>query len=243
MRLLIQRKYWHRYLIKKKLALINPRLTKNVKILFFKLKESINCSAFRYFASMKLILSFGLLFCFFTMFAQVIPERELYRRLDLGEEMLKRGEYEEANNEFLFVIENMKNLPPKIAYFFGRNSFHLGQYKQSINWLNKYIQLQGTSGPYYEQAVSFLDRAERQYIARQKSASTNDLYEASLFDCGGFEKMICPVCKGDGVIIKKNPFGKSYNTCHYCEGNAYLSCEDYNLFMQGKLSPEESTNN
>jgi tetratricopeptide (TPR) repeat protein len=170
--------------------------------------------------------------------AQEIPERELYRRLDQGEEMLKLGEYEKANDEFLFVIRNMNNLPPKIAYFFGRNSYHLGEYKQSINWLNKYIQLQGTSGPFYDQAVSFLERAEEQFIVTQKSKNSTDLYESSMFDCGGFDKMICPVCKGDGVIIKNNPFGKSYNTCHYCDGNAYLSCDDYNLFMQGKLAPE-----
>lgn len=173
----------------------------------------------------------------------MIPERELYQRLDKGEAYLKQGQYEEANQEFLYVMENMSSLPPKIAYFFGRNSFHLGRYKQSINWLNKYIQLQGTTAPYYEQAIAFLNQAEEKFIENNKSTDAqNDLLEASLFDCGGFDKMICPVCKGDGVIIKNSPFGKTYNTCHYCEGDAYLTCENYNLFMQGKLEAETPGN-
>ena len=175
---------------------------------------------------------------------QVIPDRELYRRLDQGEDFLKKGEYESANTEFLFVMQNMKNLPPKIAYFFGRNSFHLGRFKQSINWLNKYIQLQGTGGPYYDQAITFLNKAEESYIKSNRSdAAENNLYEASLFDCGGFDKMFCPICKGEGVIIKYNAFGKTYNTCHYCDGKAYLTCDNYNLFMQGKLAPEDKVKN
>jgi tetratricopeptide (TPR) repeat protein len=192
---------------------------------------------------MKYIFFLGVICIWFNTMGQVIPEREFYRRLDLGENYLKQGKYEEANSEFLFVMENMPSLPPKIAYFFGRNSYHLGRYKQSINWLNKYIQLQGTSAPFYDQAITFLNLAEEKYIKKNKSANeTGNLFEASLFDCGGFDKMICPVCKGDGVIIKNSPFGKTYNTCHYCKGDAYLSCADYNLFMQGKLGPDNPDN-
>lgn len=193
---------------------------------------------------MKYLFFFFFIGITLALSAQLIPERELYRRLDQGETYMKEGKYEQANTEFIFVIENMTQLPPKMAYFFGRNSYHLGRYKQSINWLNKYIQIQGTSGPYYDQAISFLDKAEEQYIQTQRSSTqSNDLTEVSLFDCGGFDKMICPVCKGDGVIIKRTPFGKNYNTCHYCNGNAYLSCTDYNLFMQGKLAPNELKTN
>lgn len=193
---------------------------------------------------MKYFLALSVCYIYFSSDAQVIPERELFRRLDLGESYLKQGKYEEANNEFLYVMENMKSLPPKIAYFFGRNSFHLGRYKQSINWLNKYIQLQGTAAPYYDQAIAFLNQAEEKFIENnQDPKARGNLFEASLFDCGGFDKMICPVCQGDGVIIKNSPFGKTYNTCHYCEGDAYLSCDDYNLFMQGKLEAGSNSHN
>lgn len=150
---------------------------------------------------------------------------------------MKSGKYEEANQALLFVLGNLKPLPPKVAYLFGRNSYHLGQYKQSINWLNKYIQLQGTGGAYYDQAVSFLNRSEEQYMKIQRANSVdNSLSTESLYDCGGLDKMICPVCKGEGVVIKKSAFGNTYQTCPYSKGLSYLSCEDYNLFMMGKLA-------
>lgn len=179
-----------------------------------------------------------------AVYAQEIPEREFYRRIDQGESFMKSGRYEEADQEFLFVLQNMPSLPPKVAYFFGRNSYHLGRYKQSINWLNKYLQLQGTSAAYYDQAVSFLDRAENEYMKIQRADTTlNDLTKPSFYDCGGLSKMICPVCNGNGVVIRSNPFGNVYETCHYCLGNSYLTCEDYNLFMMGKLDPPSKTEN
>ena len=178
------------------------------------------------------------------LLGQEIPEREFYRRIDEGESLMKSGQYEAADKEFLFVLQNMPSLPPKVAYFFGRNSYHLGQYKQSINWLNKYLQLQGTAAAYYEQAVSFLERAEDEYMKIQRSSNqVVDLTKPSFYDCGGLSKMICPVCNGNGVVIKKNPFGNVYETCPYCLGEAYLSCEDYNLFMMGMLEAPSQTQN
>ena len=58
------------------------------------------------------------------------------------------------------------------------------------------------------------------------------------FDCGGMEKILCPVCKGEGVVFKKGPFETLYQTCPYSEGKPYISCSDYNLFMKGELEPK-----
>ena len=173
--------------------------------------------------------------------AQQIPESEFARRLDRGELLMKEGKYQQALEEFLFIINNKEVLPSNLAYFFGRNSYHIGEYKQSINWLNKYIQLKGTTGFYYKEAVGFLESAEREYMKMQRAfaaETTRDLANED-YDCGGLDKMICPVCKGSGVLIKQGPIDMYYQTCPYCDGDSYLSCEDYNLFMRGRLQPKK----
>lgn len=127
-----------------------------------------------------------------------------------------------------------------MAYYFGRNSYHLGKYKQSINWLNKYIQLKGTKGRYYEPAIQFLQFAEDEYLKIQRKQAKQievDLENAE-YDCGGLTKMLCPVCHGSGVVIHTGLFGEVYKTCPYSLGEGYLSCEDYNLFMRGDLEPK-----
>ncbi len=188
----------------------------------------------------KPFLVFLLLIGVNYLYSQRIPESEFSMRMDKGENLMKQGRYKEAQEEFLFVIANKEVLPANLAYFFGRNSYYLEEYKQSINWLNKYIQLKGTQGSYYKEAVAFLELSEEEFVKQQRVNSENVSNELKNeeYDCGGLEKMICPVCKGSGVLIKKGPINNIYSTCPYCSGDSYLSCEEYNLFMRGKLEPK-----
>ena len=92
------------------------------------------------------ILVFTLLLCGMVLSVQgQILKTELNRRMDAGAEMMFGEKYDSADVEFTVVLKNMKPLPSRMAYFYGRNSFHLGEYKRAINWLNKYIQLKGTT--------------------------------------------------------------------------------------------------
>ena len=63
----------------------------------------------------------------------------------------------------------MEVIPTDLAYLFGRNSFHLASYKQSVNWLNKYLQLKGTKGQYYQEAIQYLQFSEDKYMELQRS--------------------------------------------------------------------------
>lgn len=189
---------------------------------------------------MRRVLSICFLAIAFCGSSQIIRDSELRRRMDKGAELMAIGKYDSAQILFQSVLQNMEKLPSEMAYLFGRNSYHVGKFKQSINWLNKYIQLKGTKGRYYEPAIQFLQFAEDEYLRIQRQAAKQfevDLSSAE-YDCGGLEKMLCPVCHGSGVVIQAGLFNEVYKTCPYSEGEGYLSCEEYNLFMRGSLEPK-----
>jgi len=173
--------------------------------------------------------------------AQGVVESHMTMKMDQGVELMEQRRYEEADEVFKYVLKNMTKLPSEMAFYFGKNSYYLGKYKQSINWLNKYIQLKGTQGRYHEEASKFLRMSEESYREESmaKTQAMKDNIESSNdFDCGGLGKMLCPVCHGEGVVIKQGPFEPIYQTCPYSAGKAYLTCEEYNLFMRGELKPK-----
>lgn len=172
--------------------------------------------------------------------AQFVRDSEVFRRMDLGRDLMYAGLYDSAQMQFLFVLENMEKLPSEIAYYFGRNSYHLHKFKQSINWLNKYIQLKGTKGRFYEEAIQYLQRSEEEYlrIRRGQIRRLEDELNNANYDCGGLEKMLCPACHGSGVIIIAGTFDRVYKTCAYSAGEGFLTCEEFNLFMRGELVPK-----
>lgn len=189
---------------------------------------------------MKISLTVCFSLVVFLLQGQIVRESEILRRMDYGRDLMNAGEYEDAQVEFLFVLENKEKLPSDMAYYFGRNSYHLGKYKQSINWLNKYIQLKGTKGRFYETSIRYLQLAEDEYIKirRGQVKRLEDDLESANYDCGGLEKMLCPVCHGSGVVISNGTFDQVYKTCPYSAGEGYLSCEEFNLFMRGELEPK-----
>ena len=167
--------------------------------------------------------------------------------LDLGIQHYENGQYEEADKLFRQVLEAVKVLPAEICYYFGANSYHLGKYKQSINWLNKYIELKGTSGRYFQECTQYLEKAENEY--RQASASnrkSQDVYDPGQevdytvmpkVDCGPSGLVVCPVCKGQTVIIKRSALGTVYRPCPWCDEHGNLTCDEYNLLLLGQLKP------
>lgn len=167
---------------------------------------------------------------------------ELMRQLDSGVYLMDRGEYVRADKKFRYVLENIKSVPSDLTFYFGKNSFYLGNFSQAIDWLNKYIQLRGTSGQFYQEATTVLRDSEK-LLLEQRSKSGNEAAEVLSrnyeIDCGPSNKVSCPVCKGDHVIIKKGAFGDEYRTCPYCNEHGYLSCDDYNKLLRGELQKKQ----
>jgi tetratricopeptide (TPR) repeat protein len=169
------------------------------------------------------------------------------RYLDLGKRQFENGNYANADESFRTVLDAVKVLPAEICYYFGANSYYLGKYKQSINWLNKYIELKGTSGQFFEESTNLLEQARNQYRQMEEAESGTN-YEPSQqvdytvmpeVDCGPTGKVVCPVCKGQTVIIKRSALSVDYRSCPYCDDHGNLSCDNYNLLLQGKLKPKD----
>jgi hypothetical protein len=160
--------------------------------------------------------------------------------LDSAVVMIDDGEYATAEVKLMYVLNNIKSVPSDLTFYFGKNSYYLSKYKQSVDWLNKYIQLKGTSGQFYAEATDILKKAETGLLMErakdvekaQQVLSTN--YD---IDCGPAGKVTCPVCKGNTVIIKKGYLSDEYKTCPYCDKHGNLTCDEYNQLIRGELKP------
>lgn len=203
---------------------------------------------------LKGIVIFGLLFSGMLMRLEVaLAQGDEYERLqqlkylDLGIRQFEGGNYEDADESFRHVLESVKVLPAEICYYFGANSYHLGKYKQSINWLNKYIELKGTSGQYFDLSTEYLKKAQDQYLGDNQSKNEVayeprqqiDYTVMPEVDCGPSGKVICPVCKGQTVIISRSAMSLVYRSCQYCDQHGNLSCDQYNLLLKGQLKPKD----
>ena len=166
----------------------------------------------------------------------------LLRQLDSGVYYMDMGNYVTADKKFQYVLDNVKSVPSDLTFFFGKNSFYMQRNKQSIDWLNKYIQLKGTNGQYSQEAAQLLKKAEIEFNKEKAVASVKAEQVLSTnydIDCGPAGKVTCPVCKGDHVIVKKVAFGSEYKTCPYCNEHGILTCEEYNSLLRGELLPRQ----
>jgi hypothetical protein len=174
----------------------------------------------------------------YKMQQEQLKKTELLRQLDSGVYLMDTGNYLAADTKFRHVLENIKSVPSDLTFFFGKNSYYLEKYKQSIDWLTKYIQLKGTNGQYSQEATSLLKNAESEYLKEKTSEMQKAGEVLSVnyeIDCGPSGRVTCPVCKGDHVLIKKGAFGSEYTTCPYCNEHGLLTCQQYNLLLRGEL--------
>src|SRR3954471_861347 len=79
--------------------------------------------------------------------------RVVRQQMDSGVYYMDHEEYELADSKFKYALSNMRSIPSDLTFFFGKNSYFLEKYKQSVDWLTKYIQLKGTTGNYSAEAI------------------------------------------------------------------------------------------
>ncbi|HQQ98471.1 MAG TPA: hypothetical protein PLX35_14465 [Cyclobacteriaceae bacterium] len=164
--------------------------------------------------------------------------RQIRQQMDSGIYLLEHEEYAKADIKLRYALDNMKSVPSDLVYYFGKNSYYIAKYKQSVDWLSKYIQLKGTTGQYSADAAAWLAKAEASLIAEQQvgtQKASEVLSKDYMIDCGPSGKVTCPVCNGTTVIIKKDYLGEKYKSCPYCSKHGYLTCEEYNQLLRGQL--------
>ncbi|MBX2916843.1 MAG: hypothetical protein KF856_16360 [Cyclobacteriaceae bacterium] len=169
---------------------------------------------------------------------QAEKQRAIDRQIDSVAILINRQQYEAADAKILDLLKNVRSVPSDLTFYLGKNSFYLNKFKQSVDWLNKYIQLKGTAGQFSEEAINLKANAEvellkeKQLEAKQAAQILSKDFD---IDCGPTGKVACPVCNGSTVIIKKTYLGETYKTCGYCNHTGALSCEDFNKLMRGQL--------
>jgi hypothetical protein len=167
---------------------------------------------------------------------------EVLRQLDSGVYFMDIGQYALADEKFKYVLQHVRSVPSDLTFYFGKNSYFRGEFRQSIDWLNKYIQLKGTTGQFYAEATEWLQKSESEYL-KQKTDEAGKAQQVLSknydIDCGPSGKVTCPVCQGNHVIVKKGPFGDTYKTCPYCNEHGLLTCAEYNKLLRGELKPKK----
>lgn len=176
---------------------------------------------------------------------QIEQQREFERvrlvrvQMDSGIYFLNHEQFDLADEKLKYALSNMNGIPSDLTFYFGKNSYHIGKYKQSVDWLTKYIQLKGTTGQFSSEAGEWLKKAEAGLLLERSAESVKAaeiLSKDYTIDCGPAGKVTCPVCNGSTVTIRKDYFGEEkYKTCPYCNKHGYLTCEEYNLLLRGQL--------
>lgn len=167
---------------------------------------------------------------------------DMLRQMDSGVFYMDNEQYLLAEQKFKHVLDNVRSVPSDLTFYFGKNSYYLKKYRQSIDWINKYIQLKGTSGQHYEEAVDYMKRSEAELVKGKATDSkkVGEVLSANYdIDCGPSGKVSCPVCKGDHVITRRGVFGDEYKTCPYCNEHGLLSCDEYNKLLRGQLAKKQ----
>ena len=204
-----------------------------------------------YDRSLKAIMVIFLALAASSAFAQKLTPEEmrqqeqqkkarLYQLLDSGVYYMNHGQYDVADKKFVYVLNNIRSVPSDLTFYFGKNSFLQGKYQQSMDWLDKYLQLKGMEGQFSQEAAELLRKGKSEIVKvkhqelQKTEAVLSNKYE---IDCGPSGIVACPVCKGQHVITKKGSFGNEYKTCQYCSEHGTLTCEEYNKLIHGELKP------
>ena len=119
---------------------------------------------------------------------------------------MERQEYETANSIFRDLIDSGLPLPEEMPYFFAETLYELGQYDNSANFLNKYLELSGFAGDHYKGAKELQVKLE---------GPLNAIKTCQLCDRRGYRYKVCFTCEGARQIEQD---------CSYCKARGVVGC-------------------
>jgi hypothetical protein len=94
--------------------------------------------------------------------------RNLERQIDSVALLIDQQQYAAADAKIVNILKTVRSVPSDLTFYLGKTSFYLQKYKQSVDWLNKYIQLKGTSGQFSEEAINLKTKGEVELLKENK---------------------------------------------------------------------------
>jgi DnaJ-class molecular chaperone len=188
--------------------------------------------------------TFSILIFFFLFSLQKISAQNQKETLNFyyenAQKSMQSGDYEEANNQFRKILKLGVKLPSEMPYLFAKTLYEVGQYQNSQSFLDKYFEIMGKAGTYYDNAEK-LKKLLAQQLNKSLSCQYCDLSGYRLevcTTCNGDKQLLkkcdyceakgkvgCTACSGDGVLIQLGAMGnRSYKTCHQCKGEGINIC-------------------
>lgn len=153
---------------------------------------------------------------------------------------MEREDFSKANEYFRQIIQSNSPIPPEMPYLFAETLYHLGQFDNSQNFLNKYLDLNGFKGEHYEQAkelqaklgpkmeeIKACHRCDNKGYRFMDCTTCNGTthLEQDCRICRGNGIVGCSRCAGKGLVTKKNVFNiVEYYDCERCDGKGRLTC-------------------
>ena len=162
------------------------------------------------------------------------------QNLILIENLILEKKYEDADELLKEDILEEDKVSSETTFLFGKNSYFLKKYNQSINWLNKYLELKGLDGKYSDETIKFLELSNTKLLIETEKDIENvyvELFSYNYVNCQNNRKL-CPICDGSSVMIIENEIQKIYKTCPFSDNKGFLTCDEYNLFLRGELKPK-----
>ncbi|WP_009032598.1 outer membrane protein assembly factor BamD [Indibacter alkaliphilus] len=155
-------------------------------------------------------------------------------------EEMEKGDYERANTYFRQIIENNLPLSPEMPYYFAVTLYELGQYDNSMNFVNRYLQINGRNAEKFEEAKSLEAKLKEPLDAiracdfcnkqgyRLMTCTTCEGAKELEQDCSLCKQrgvVGCNKCFGNGILTKRNVFNLiEYHECDQCSGEGKHTC-------------------
>lgn len=173
-----------------------------------------------------------------TTLAVALPIDSLTKvKIESGILYMENNQYDKAIQTFTELMAPGIVLPHEICYFMGNSLYQSGRSRYSIRFLNKYIDLTDSTGVFYNESIDLLAQMGFENPIAPEDPHDNDEPFISVQDdpCQGKAEILCPVCNGTGVVIKKSKYGSVYKTCLYSDEHGLMDCQRYKAYLDGEL--------
>ena len=185
-----------------------------------------------------------LIFSFVLQVTMSISQRlesEVEQYYNEGVNLFNEGNFKAANIAFRRALATNEVLPTNLSYYFAETLYHIKQYTNSKNFVDRYLKVAGQGGDFYDEAVFLQAQIVGEFLAIKECHLCNNfgyrLIACVRCDSTGIETLECPQCRGTGnticsqctgrgVIITVDKFGQNrYETCPKCEGVGVTICD------------------